>query len=308
VSTVRQHPLTGELVIVAPERRERPNAFDLRNEPVDSPCPFCPGREEETPPEILRVALGNSWQLRVVPNRYPAVRIGATGPNAARGIHEVVIESPDHGGAFEQFSADHAGIVVETYVRRFTALRQNPSVETIILFKNDGRRAGESIEHPHSQIMALTFVPPALRAALAASGSRCALCDLIDTIPRELVISESDEFLTIAPPASRFPYEQWVIPRVHAGDFTAIDTQAIGELARRMQSALRSLRRIERDAPYNWIFQNAPLHGTHPSWHWYVEILPRMTHLAGFELGTGMTINIVSAERAAEELRERSDI
>lgn len=116
MSTIRQHPLTGELVIVAPERRERPNAFDLRNGAVESPCPFCPGHEDETPPEILRISHGDSWLLRVVPNRYPAMRIDSSGSDAARGIHEVVIESPDHGGAFEQFSAEHARIVIETYV------------------------------------------------------------------------------------------------------------------------------------------------------------------------------------------------
>lgn len=306
MSTIRKHPLTGELVIVAPERGQRPNAFDLRYGTTEGPCPFCPGHEHETPPEVHRVAGGDAWLLRVVPNRYPAVRIDSHGPDAARGIHEVVIESPDHGAAFEQFSAEHARVVIESYLQRFDALRNHGPVEYILFFKNDGRRAGESIEHPHSQIMALTFVPPGV--CLVSQDAGCALCALIATIPRELVISESDAFLTIAPQASRFPYEQWIVPKAHAPDFSRMDPETTGEMARRMQSALRSLRRIESEAPYNWIIHNAPLRAPHASWHWYVEILPRMTQLAGFELGTGMTINIVSPERAAEELRERSDL
>ncbi|MHB0970899.1 MAG: galactose-1-phosphate uridylyltransferase [Thermoanaerobaculia bacterium] len=306
MSTIRRHPLTGELVILAPERSERPNAFDLRNPATEAPCPFCPGHENETPPELLRVAHGDSWLLRVVPNRYPAVRLDASGPNAAQGLHEVVIESPDHGAAFEQFSAEHARVVLESYLRRFIALRQQASIEYILFFKNDGRPAGESIEHPHSQIMALTFVPPDSR--VPPDVGSCALCALIAAIPRDLVISESDAFLTIAPPASRFPYEQWIVPKAHAPDFSGMDAETTGEMARRMQSALRNLRRIESEAPYNWIIHNAPPREAHPFRHWYLEILPRMTQLAGFELGTGMTINIVSPERAAEELRERSDL
>jgi UDPglucose--hexose-1-phosphate uridylyltransferase len=266
---IRRRPITGEPVLLAPVRALRPHALG-DDEPVV--CPFCPGNEHETPPEIWRD--GDPWSIRVVPNKYPAAE-----------RHEVIVESSDHAAQFEDTDAER---VVAVYFDRYRAL--SPS-GWVTIFKNDGRAAGASLEHIHSQVLATPFAPPrfAREAEAFASAAACPLCDLDD----EPSIAESEHYRVIAPRGSALAYEQWIVPREHAGEMR--EPHELGSLLR---AAARTTRSV---APgFNWVFANFP---REPRAHWYVNVIPRVAGLAGYEVGTGGAINIVDPEDAAATLR-----
>lgn len=293
---IHRHPLTGEWVILAPGRGQRPNAFDARRTRTRVPpasCPFCPGHEDETPPEILRRGSAHGWTIRVVPNRYPAVR-------SDHGVHEVVIESPNHQDDFDTLSAAHAAAVVEVYIERFTALATNPGLRSITLFRNDGWDAGQTIDHLHSQILALPLLPA--RAEMLAAGfarQPCVLCQMGEA--ESLMIHDDDDFKWFVPPVPLFPYEQWIVPRRHAASFTNLD--GADRLAQLMQTAVRTMKRVLEAPSFNWIFHNSPL-PERPHFHWFLQLFPRLALQGGLELGSGIQINIVDPHRAAAELKE----
>jgi UDPglucose--hexose-1-phosphate uridylyltransferase len=266
---IRRNPITGAPVLLVPERLLRPHALGGDEEIV---CPFCPGNEHETPPEIWRD--GDPWSIRVVPNKYPAAE-----------RHEIVVETADHDAEFEDL--DHAARIVDAWLDRYRAL--SPA----IIFKNDGRAAGASLKHAHSQILGTPFVPPRLAAETAAfaRAERCPLCHVDD----EPLVRESEHYRVIAPRGSAFAYEHWIVPRAHAPD--------VGEpheLSSLLQSAARASRSV---APgFNWIFMTFP---GEPRAHWYVAVIPRLAGLAGYEVGAGGAINVVDPEEAARTLRQR---
>lgn len=268
---IRRNRITGDPVLFAPERALRPHALG-GDEPVV--CPFCPGYEHETPPEIWRDA--DPWSIRIVPNKYPASE-----------RHEVVVETPDHETRFEELAPQHAARVVDAWLARYRAL--SPAV----IFKNEGRAAGASLEHLHSQILGAPFAPPRLAREAEAfrRAARCPLCDAED----EPLLRESEHYRVLAPRGSAFAYEQWIVPRAHAPEIAEPH-----ELASLLQSASRASRSV---APgFNWIFLNFP---GEPRAHWYVAVIPRLTGLAGYEAGAGGAINIVDPEEAARVLRQR---
>lgn len=266
---IRHNPITGEPVLLAPERLQRPGARGMEDDGI---CPFCPGNERETPPEIWRD--GDPWSIRVFPNKYPAGE-----------RHEVVVETADHDARFEDVA--HPERVVDVWLDRYRAL--SPA----ILFKNDGRAAGASLGHAHSQILGTSFVPPRLaeEAIAFARASRCPLCAIDD----EPLVRESEHYRVIAPRGSAFAYEHWIVPRAHEHD-----AGEPRELASLLQSAARASRSV---APgFNWIFMTFP---QEPRAHWYVAVIPRLGGLAGYEVGTGGAINIVDPDEAAATLRQR---
>jgi UDPglucose--hexose-1-phosphate uridylyltransferase len=299
VSTLRRHPLTGEWVLVAPTRGLRPNAFDTSGPRVrisPSECPFCPGNETQTPPEILRRGSAVRWELRVVPNRYPAI------DEQSRGAHEVVIESPEHDARFETLPLPKATMVLGAYQERYRALQSRHELRFITIFKNDGEDSGQSIDHLHSQIVGLPLVPP--RAQLLASGferNPCVLCTAASG-GESLVVMRTEKFVSLVPAVPLFPYEQWIVPAQHDDSFLAVAAADLEDLARLMQDAVRAICRALNQPSFHWIMQNAPLPGS-PSFHWFVQLFPRVTRQGGFELGTGMQINIVDPREAAEKLR-----
>lgn len=276
---IRFHAVTGEPLILAPARAGRPNAYD----DPGALCPFCPGNEHETPPEVARVPANpaESWRLRAFPNKYPAT------PQ-----HEVIVESPGHDTLFHELSAADAAAAVLLYGQRYRVLRDGTRCVTI--FKNHGARAGASLPHLHSQILGTSFVTPRVAREIDAftRARECPLCALPGTR-----IAETDSFAWIAPHASAMPYQSWIVPRVHAPEL--VPPAGITELAALL---LRASRAAITVAPaFNWMFLNFA--GT-PRAHWYVEIVPRVSSLAGFELGSGSAINIVDPEHAADVLRE----
>jgi UDPglucose--hexose-1-phosphate uridylyltransferase len=275
--TVRRNVITGEPVVFAPGRASRPHAFI--GDEGDGLCPFCPGNEAQTPPEVLRVGTPARWTVRVFPNKYPAVA-----------DHEVIVESPDHDAAFD--AIDDAAAVVGVYVDRYRALSSIPGVQYVALFKNHGRIAGASIGHLHSQIAALPFVPPrvANEAAAFARAEECPLCAAI--------IRENASFAWLAPIAPSFAYQQWLVPKRHQNEMATFDDGERRDLAALLQSASAAMHRIS--SSQNWLFLNFPREA---SAHTYVDLFPRVTNVAGFELETGTYIDVVDPATTARLMR-----
>ena len=269
---IERNPITGDPVIVAPERAGRPNMY--RN--ADEVCPFCPGNESMTPPEIARD--GDPWRVRVFPNKFPATD-----------LHEVIVESPGHNDTFD--AIPHAQEVVQLYIDRYRALSRRAAHVTI--FKNHGPMAGASIPHLHSQIIGTPFVPARIQREAAAMEQGCALCQLT----HEPLIAETANYFWIAPRGSMFAYEQWIVPKRHAPEIAEPH-----ELAALLQSSTRAMRRISDS--FNWIFVNFP---RDMYAHSYVQLFPRLSVHAGFELGSGSAINTVEPADAAEHYRHDSE-
>ncbi len=270
--TEERNPITGERVIVAPQREERPNVYE------GAPCPFCPGAENETPPEICRD--GDPWRIRVFPNRYPPTEHA-----------EIIVESALHDATFDALTPDHAERVVALYFERYRALAAKAAY--VCIFKNDGRTAGASIPHLHSQLVGVPFVPPRIAAegeAFARAVS-CPLCDLRE----HPLIAESERYRWIAPHGARFAYQQWIVPKAHENE-----VREPFELSTLMQQAIRAMRPLS-DA-FNWSFVNFRQERRA---HWYLEILPRTVMIAGFELGTGTFVNTIGPISAASVLAHR---
>jgi UDPglucose--hexose-1-phosphate uridylyltransferase len=270
---IRHNPLTGDPILFAPDRAERPRAFDQHEL---SRCPFCPGHESDTPPELARA--GDPWCVRVFPNKYPSVD-GA----------EVIVESAVHDDTFDRLG--HSEDVVRMYVERYHAHRD---AAYTAIFKNEGPRGGASIPHVHSQVMPLPFVPPRIARELEAFGNECPFC-----APEGHVIREGDAFQWIAPAGSSFAYQQWLIPKRHIAEISEFRDSEIGELASLLRSASRAM--LNLGPSYNWMFVNFP---RSPAGHCYVDLVPRLSTIAGFELGTGTFVEIIDPAAAAHRLRE----
>ncbi|HEY0160064.1 MAG TPA: hypothetical protein VGF28_22445 [Thermoanaerobaculia bacterium] len=266
-----RNPITGEPILFAPGRAARPRAFDADEIPR---CPFCPGHESDTPPEVVRV--GNPWRIRVFPNKYPSVE-GA----------EVIVESPRHGDTFDRI--EHAEEVVRTYADRY---RAHAGARYTALFKNEGARGGASIPHVHSQVMPLAFTPPRIEreARAFASTERCPLCHFDGEL-----IRETGSLIWLAPRGSSFAYQQWIVPKAHVSEMTAFDA---AELASLLRAASRSM--LQLGESYNWMFVNFP---GEPKAHAYVDLVPRLSAIAGFELGTGTFVEIIDPAAAARRIR-----
>jgi UDPglucose--hexose-1-phosphate uridylyltransferase len=304
MSRLRHDPLTGEPILFAPERRERPNAFEGEASAEPGVCPFCPGNEHETPPEVARSGTAARWDVRVVPNRYPAV-----GLHGLRGVHEVVIESPRHDATFASMSSAQRTRVLRAYRERFAAHRRDRSIRHLVIFRNDGARSGQSLAHPHAQIIGLPFIPDRIRreASLMRSRKRkdlpCLICRALDE--EELRIDSNEAFAAIAPKASRSPYAIRIVPTRHAADFGQTNDREVELLDSILERVLGAINALLGTPPYNMVVQSAPMRSASAdAFHWWIDVLPRLTTDGGFELATGIPINIVTPEGAAAELRD----
>ena len=275
----RTNPITGERVLFAPGRAARRGAFG--DESAER-CPFCAGHESDTPPEIARLGKASNvaapWRVRVFPNKYPPIE-GA----------EVIVESPHHEESFA--SVEHAEEVVRTYVDR---LRAHADAAYVSLFKNEGARAGASIPHVHSQVVPLPFVPPRIAREVAGFTRGCPLCGM-----RENIIRETASFVWLAPYASAFAYQQWIVPKRHVHHAAALSDAELAELALLLRSAAIATRGVA--SAFNWMFLDFPRVAEA---HFYVDIAPRAAVIAGFELNTGTFVEIIDPADAALRLRE----
>ena len=321
MNQLRLDPLTGRWVVVSIDRAERPDAFAPRLAPVQAdtsrPCPFCPGNEEATPPALETYGASGSWSVRVVPNLYPAFEgddpfvVEHRGPvftqATAGGIHEVLILSPSHSDGWDAISADQAALVMAALRDRVEEHSTIPTLRYSQAIVNAGREAGASVDHPHGQLLGMSFVPRELaeeQAGFARFAGRCLLCTTADAEEDagHRVVYADERVLVICPFWSGVPFEMLVIPRTHSPHLyraTPADLVAVGQSLR---AVLHQMRSRLGDVSYNLVFHSAP-YRAHEPYHWHVHIWPKLTTTAGFELGTGVLINIVAPEQAAEELR-----
>jgi UDPglucose--hexose-1-phosphate uridylyltransferase len=334
---LRLDPIQKRWVIVATERQNRRTWFEKElTLPATQVCPFCPGNEALTPPEILADRNGggsndSSWSLRVIPNKYPALQIEGTADRRADGVydrmngigaHEVVIEGRSHVQHMADMPADHVARIFEVYRLRLVDLMKDERFKYVMIFKNHGSDAGASIAHPHTQIIATPVTPKTVSLELDSARDhfhlkeRCIFCDILDEelSHGERIVYMSDHFVALCPYASRFPYEVMVLPRTHAHDYSAAPDYIVRDLARTMQIVLGKLRLAVNDPPFNYLFHTSPNPGHARrranywdtlayDWHWHVEVLPRLTKTAGFEWGSGFYINPTPPELAADTLR-----
>ncbi|MEO8725390.1 MAG: galactose-1-phosphate uridylyltransferase [Acidobacteriaceae bacterium] len=333
---LRKDPVTGRWVIISTERARRPD--QLRNQPFRHPggfCPFCPGNEAKTPPEVLayrkgnaeKVANGSGWSLRVVPNKFPALGIEGTLDRHGDGLydhmngvgaHEVIVDSPEHEASFATMSEKQIEDVIWAFRDRITDLKRDKRFRYILLFKNHGDAAGATHGHPHCQLIALPIVPTSVRGELDGSKQywglkeRCIYCDIVrqEQADDVRIVSESQDFLTVAPYAPRFPFETWIIPKQHQSSFEDSASHTYESLARALKSLIARAEIVLDRPAYNLLIHTSPINmgpreeSVSDYYHWHVEFMPAMTRAAGFEWGTGFYINPIPPEEAAKYLRE----
>jgi UDPglucose--hexose-1-phosphate uridylyltransferase len=325
---LRQNFFTKEWVIIATERAKRPKdlarAQAGRNvaSHVDS-CPFCAGNEDKTPPEVLRVpASGNGlWQVRVIPNKFAALSRECQ-PNRiihrsrrtieGFGVHEVIVETPDHAQSTALMSDAHVAGILRAYKSRYDALSLDPRIAHITIFKNHGIDAGTSLEHPHSQLVATPVISSQVRNRFQVAlqhyddFGQCMFCQMIEEEISEpcRVVLASEFFVALEPFASGTPFCTHIFPRRHMASFGDISAAELTDLARTLRTVLAKLHFGLGDPDFNYTLRSAPAESFGAKYfHWYVSIIPRLTRVAGFELGSGMFINTVPPESAAEFLR-----
>jgi len=325
----RKNLITGHGTIISTERAKRPHqSFSDTSSEASEPCPFCPGNEAQTPPEVFAYrapgtqADAPGWTVRVVPNKYPAVRneyaaiihSDALGERTrAVGVHEVIIEVPEHVTDMAQLSQAQIAAVLCAYHERMRALREDRRWRTILIYKNQGTWAGATLEHAHSQLIALPEIPPIMareldraRAYFSSTG-RCGYCDMVqrEMRGRERVVGESDRFAVFCPDAARFPYETWIVPKRHAASFEGCGGDDYEELSGCLKQTLTCLDRALHNPALNYLLHST-FFGDEASdyYHWHLEILPKITQVAGFEWGSGSFINPVAPEDAAQVLRD----
>jgi len=322
MNQLRLDPLSGRWVVVSGERAARPAAFLERSSRVEvdgRPCPFCPGNEESTPPALESYGPSGAWLVRVVPNLYPAFSgdqpfiVENRGPvftqATAGGIHEVLVLSPEHDTTWAMLSDEQAGLVMAAIRDRVEEHSQTPNLRYSQAIVNSGREAGASVEHPHGQLLGMSFVPRELaeeQGRFARFGGGCLLCTTVDAelAAGRRVVFMDDQVVVVCPFWSAVPYEMLVIPRSHCPHLHASSTEALVAVGRALRTCLAHLADQVGDVAYNLVFHSAPYRAGEP-FHWHVHLWPKVTTRAGFELGTGVAINVVAPEQAVAELRPR---
>jgi len=334
---LRKDPIVNRWVIIATERAKRPTDFATPNNGEQSAkgCPFCPGNESKTPPEIYAVRTNSTrpdtegWTVRVVPNKFPALRIEGDMEKFGVGIydrmngigaHEVIVETTDHFEKIERQSVDALYNVFNTYKLRLADLKQDERFRYILLFKNEGTTAGASLAHPHSQLIATPVTPKRIREELVGAQTyfeykdRCIFCDIIreELRQKDRIVYENNAFLSFCPFAARFPFEIWTLPKRHHPDFDSMERDEIFAFADAMKVTLAKLSKALTGPHYNYMLHTGPVRWRRRGYwstlehdfHWHIEIIPRLTNTAGFEWGTGFYINPTIPEEAARFLQE----
>jgi UDPglucose--hexose-1-phosphate uridylyltransferase len=326
---LRKDPIVGRWVIVAKSRARRPHDFTSTPKlQTGSFCPFCAGNEDQTPAEIIAYRQHGStpnqqgWRVRVVPNKFPALEIEGELNKRGEGIydmmrgvgaHEVIIESPEHLLSTADLPEHALREVFWVYRDRLVDLKKDPRLVYGMIFKNVGEAAGASLEHTHSQLIVTPIVPISVREEMTGSlefynyRGRCVFCDMIqqELATEKRIVLDTPGFVAFCPFASRFPFETWILPKLHSSHYENIQKNGIEELARVMKQVITKIE-VALDRPaYNYIIHTGPFDSQElRHYHWHMEIIPRLTKTAGFEWGTGFYINPVPPEDAAAFLRD----
>jgi UDPglucose--hexose-1-phosphate uridylyltransferase len=326
---LRKDPITGRWVIISSNHGKRPTDFqDQRTKKRGGFCPFCAGNERTTPREILAyreqgsAPNGPGWRLRVVPNKFPALQIegdlnkqgeGLFDKMNGIGAHEVFIENPDHNATLATMPARAVEEVLWAFRERMEDLKKDRRFQYTLIFKNEGLSAGATLEHSHSQLIALPIVPISVQEELDGCRKhydlkeRCIYCDIIrqETQHRTRLVGETQGFVALAPFAPRFPFETWLLPKRHISCYSCSARDDFKDLAGLLQDTLRRIDRALSFPPYNFVIHTSPFKDEiNDYYHWHLEIMPKLTNVAGFEWGSGFYINPTPPEEAAKFLRE----
>jgi UDPglucose--hexose-1-phosphate uridylyltransferase len=327
---LRKDPIIDRWVIISTERGKRPVFFVEEAPPAKvAVCPLCPGNESMTPPEVFAIGRPGllpgspDWSLRVVPNKFPALRIEGTLDREGLGIydkmngigaHEVIVETPNHGETLSDMPVNRVQNVFIAYRERIRDLMRDTRFKYIMVFKNNGSVAGASLDHAHSQLIALPIVPRRVSEEINGGlayhryKERCIFCDIVAQEREEdkRIVHENERYIAISPYASRFPFETWILPKQHGAVFSEHDpSDNYHSLAEILSIVLRKYVKLLNAPPYNYIIHTAPaLHVGMEHFHWHIEIIPRLTKMAGFEWGTGFYINPTPPEEATAYLKE----
>ncbi len=329
---LRRDPVVGRWVIIAAERAKRPQDFPpIENTHVTDEgrktCPFCPEKESRTPPEIMAYRPGGGppnspgWTVRVVPNKYPALMIegdlnrqgdGVYDRMSGIGAHEVIVETPDHEATLASMKPPEIENLIRATVDRITDLELDARFKYIQLFKNVGEAAGASLEHPHCQLIATPVVPKRVMEELEGAMAyykykeRCVFCDILHQESRTpvRVVFADDLFVSFVPYAPRFPFEVYIMPRRHASSFKNILPEEVTDFAVHLNLVIAKINNLLQTPPYNFMLHTAPTtQDGLEHYHWHLEIIPKLSKVAGFEWGTGLYINPTIPEDTAEHLR-----
>lgn len=325
---IRQNLVTREWVILAAERAKRPHQFSSSDKPkkelppYDENCPFCPGNEHLTPPEVWRLGEGSEWQIRIIPNKFAALAkegiphrkiTGIKRSINGVGIHEILIESPVHNANIAVMKIDEVKNIITAYRERFLQICNDDRVELIIIFKNHGEGAGTSLEHPHSQIVGLPIMPQQIRYRVEEAmryyddTGECVFCRILKDELEDggRIIVESTHFLSFIPYAALSPFHSWIYPRRHCHCFAYISDEEIEDLAFVLRETLAKFYHGLNDPDYNYVIRSLPRFYKELDYgHWYLSIIPRIGKAAGFELGSGMYINSAMPDESAQFLRD----
>jgi len=336
MNELRKDPIIDNWVIISAERKKRPFDLNIRTEEKKKDyCVFCEGNEEKTPPEKFAFrkegTLENApgWKVRVVPNKFPALKmeyeksivekVGIYEKMNGLGVHEVIIETPHHWENFDKLSIDDIVLILKTYQQRYLSIFEDERIKYILIFKNYGINGGASLEHSHSQLIATPIIPKRIDEELNGSSKyfnlkkRCIFCEYINQEMqfKDRIIKETGKYVAISAFAARFPFETWILPKFHSAYYEEISDDEIFDLARMMKEILFRINNKLNNPPYNFIIHTAPSKklstdewtDLDKKYHWHIEIIPRLTKIAGFEWGTGFYINPISPEEAAKLLR-----
>jgi len=350
LSEFRYDPIKRTWVILSTERGRRPNQYLSSSQALIEPkiCPFCEGNETMTPPEVfsIRGSMAKDsgypfapesepdspgWRVRVVPNKFPALTETAPGevitsPDIAgihssipgSGVHEIIIETPVKDRQMADMDANELEDILLVYQERLKTHLHGGKYKTVFLFKNHGKEAGASLVHSHAQIMALPIVPSNVASELRSfeehrkgSGS-CLMCGILEKEAKTgtRVVLDEGGYVVLAPYAASSPFQLQIVPKDHHDDFSHSNEIKRHHLAYVLGTAVRSLRSVLGEHPWNMVLHNAPAN-LEDGWdvtayHWFIEITPHLTRPAGFEMGSGIYINIVAPEEYAEILRTKN--
>jgi UDPglucose--hexose-1-phosphate uridylyltransferase len=323
---LRQNRFTKEWVIIATERAKRPEELKSHREtkplPSYSPqCPFCPGNEHMAPPAVMSYPGDGAWKVRVVPNKFAALaRDGQPTRKIERsrrtmngvGIHDVIIETPDHSLTTALLPLDNLTAILRCYHERFRTVSDDRRIAHVTIFKNHGIGAGTSLEHPHSQMIATPVISSQVRYRLYEAlrhydeFGECIFCTALkeELDEQTRIVLASKHFVALEPFSSGTPFATYIYPRRHAASFGDISEEEIQDLAQVLKTILAKLYVGLENPDYNYTIRTAPHENAGVMYyHWYLSVIPRLTRVAGFELGSGMFINTVLPEAAAEFLR-----
>jgi len=338
MSRLRKDPIVGRWIIISTERPKKPQDYhteEPEEEVTPAECPFCGGHESKTPPEIASFraekTLPNKegWWLRVIPSKFPVLHVEGSLEREGSGIydwmngigaHEIIIETPEHAQRLEELPESQVEKVLWSYRDRILDLERDERLRYVLILKNQGWAAGSALNHTHSQIIATPVIPKLVKEKLDGAKSyydykeRCIFCDMIrqELADAARVVEETRHFIVFTPFAPRFPFEVWIYPKKHSCAYADISKEEMMDFSRSLRNTLQRISKTLDTPPYNYILYTAPnrvprrghWHTLSDDFHWHLEIMPRLTRVAGFEWGSGFYINPTPPEDAAKHLRD----